>query len=72
MGHLISRTFTLTALIVLPTLAQAHPGHADFGGLAAGLGHPVGGLDHLLAMVAVGLWGAARRRPQSSQNSASS
>lgn len=58
MGHLISRTFTLTALIAVPTLAQAHPGHADFGGLAAGLGHPVGGLDHLLAMVAVGLWAA--------------
>lgn len=36
--------------------ALAHPGHG--GGLAAGLAHPYTGLDHLLAMVAVGLWAA--------------
>ncbi len=38
--------------------AQAHPGHGteDF---AAGLAHPFGGLDHLLAMIAVGIWSAA-------------
>ena len=35
--------------------AFAHTGH-DVNGLAAGLAHPVFGLDHLLAMVAVGLW----------------
>ena len=33
----------------------AHPGHAPASGFAAGLVHPLGGLDHLLAMVAVGL-----------------
>lgn len=38
--------------------AQAHPGH-DTPSLVAGLAHPVAGLDHLLAMVAVGLWSAA-------------
>jgi len=37
--------------------AQAHPGHGAEG-LAAGLAHPFAGLDHLLAMVAVGLWSA--------------
>lgn len=37
--------------------AFAHPGH-DTTTLAAGLVHPLG-LDHLLAMVAVGLWSAA-------------
>jgi urease accessory protein len=38
-------------------LAQAHPGHgpADF---AAGFIHPLTGWDHMLAMVAVGLWAA--------------
>jgi len=38
-------------------LAQAHPGHgpADF---ANGFVHPFTGWDHLLAMVAVGLWAA--------------
>ncbi len=35
--------------------AWAHPGH-DVSGFAAGLMHPFSGLDHLLAMVAVGLW----------------
>lgn len=36
--------------------AQAHPGHGP-GGLVDGLTHPFG-IDHLLAMVAVGLWSA--------------
>jgi urease accessory protein len=35
--------------------ASAHTGH-DANGLAAGLLHPFSGIDHLLAMVAVGLW----------------
>jgi urease accessory protein len=34
----------------------AHTGHGPTSGLLAGLTHPVFGLDHLLAMVAVGLW----------------
>ncbi|MES2739924.1 MAG: HupE/UreJ family protein [Pseudomonadota bacterium] len=46
----------LLALIPLAagSVAQAHPGHAD--GALAGLAHPFLGLDHLLAMVAVGVW----------------
>lgn len=40
--------------------AAAHPGHG--GGAVAGLLHPLG-LDHLLAMVAVGLWSAAALPP---------
>ena len=35
-------------------IANAHPGHG--GGLVAGITHPLFGLDHLLAMVAVGVW----------------
>lgn len=52
-----------TALITLVLLAAAggaaaHPGHPDTGsGVLAGLAHPLG-LDHLLAMLAVGLWSA--------------
>lgn len=47
-------------LILTPAAAMAHPhGHADAGGLVAGLTHPLLGPDHLLAMVAVGLWAAA-------------
>ena len=37
-------------------VAEAHPGHGEHG-LMAGLAHPLG-LDHLLAMVAVGAWSA--------------
>lgn len=45
-------------LAALPTLALAHSGHGVDSGFAAGLAHPLGGLDHILAMVAVGFWGA--------------
>lgn len=37
--------------------ALAHPGH-EAAGFAAGFAHPFTGLDHLFAMVAVGLWAA--------------
>lgn len=48
----------MPCLIALAAPAVAHP-LADAGtGLAAGLMHPLGGLDHVLAMVAVGLWAA--------------
>jgi len=35
--------------------ASAHPGH-EVSGLMAGLMHPFSGMDHLFAMIAVGLW----------------
>lgn len=38
------------------TAAFAHPGDHSHLGFAAGFAHPLTGLDHLLAMVAVGLW----------------
>jgi urease accessory protein len=45
------------AAALAPTLAQAHTGlHTD--GFGAGLAHPFSGLDHLLAMTAVGFWAA--------------
>ncbi|MEK6708546.1 MAG: HupE/UreJ family protein [Pseudomonadota bacterium] len=49
----------LTAFILLGigNAAFAHPGH-DVSGLAVGLMHPFSGFDHMLAMVAVGLWAA--------------
>lgn len=48
----------LAALLLAPTLAQAHTGVGDTNGFAHGFGHPLTGLDHLLAMIAVGLWAA--------------
>ncbi len=44
----------LAALAPLPALA--HPGHDHVQGFATGLLHPLTGLDHLTAMVAIGLW----------------
>jgi urease accessory protein len=46
---------TIAVLLTLSNVAMAHPGHALGSGLGAGLGHPMSGLDHLLAAVAVGL-----------------
>jgi urease accessory protein len=44
-------------LALVPALAHAHPGHgAEIGGIGWGLAHSFTGLDHILAMVAVGLW----------------
>lgn len=52
------KTFILFALFVLlPATALAHPGHAD-SGLWSGFAHPFSGLDHILAMIAVGVWAA--------------
>jgi urease accessory protein len=45
------------SLVLLATGAQAHT-LGDGGGLVGGLAHPFMGLDHLLAMIAVGLWAA--------------
>lgn len=47
--------FATALLALLPEAALAHTGHAAAGGLASGFLHPLGGLDHVLAMVAVGL-----------------
>jgi urease accessory protein len=53
-------------LLILAT-SWATPAAAHQGGTAAGilsgLSHPVSGLDHVLAMVAVGLWGAQLGAP---------
>ena len=52
------KKLSVIAATLLPQVALAHPGHRDEGQFLAGLGHPVGGGDHLLAMVALGLLAA--------------
>lgn len=49
------RRIALLGLLCLPVIAQAHPGHAGLA-LRDGFLHPWLGVDHLLAMLAVGLW----------------
>jgi urease accessory protein len=54
-----SRVFALlSAILLLPSLAHAHVGVGETGGFLHGMGHPLSGLDHICAMVAVGLWAA--------------
>ena len=49
-----------TALLASPALAHSGQGAS---GLYAGIMHPLTGLDHVVAMVAVGLWGGILGRP---------
>lgn len=51
------------AAAMMSTPAAAHDGTGLAGGFVAGFLHPVSGLDHLLAMISVGLWGAFLGRP---------
>ena len=48
--------WTLAALLATALPTAAHPGHGPMSGFAAGVQHPLSGIDHLLAMIAVGLW----------------
>ncbi len=58
------RTLPLAAAAALLTQpARAHEQADVGGGLAAGLLHPLTGADHLIAMVAVGIWGAQLGAP---------
>ena len=44
--------------VLAPAAALAHPGHDGAGGLMYGFVHPVTGIDHVLAMIAVGVLAA--------------
>jgi urease accessory protein len=43
-------------LLTAPSLVHAHTGAGHTTGFAHGFAHPLGGLDHMLAMAAVGIW----------------
>src|SRR5277367_4877226 len=55
---MISRSFWISAVFLLLTSvgAHAHLLPNNVYGFGSGFGHPLHGLDHILAMVAVGLW----------------
>jgi len=56
----LTRAVPLAALILCfaPTLASAHTGLGATHGFSDGFSHPVSGLDHILAMMAVGFLAA--------------
>jgi len=49
--------------LLLSNPAAAHMGTGLPGGFVSGFRHPFSGIDHLLAMISVGLWGALLGRP---------
>lgn len=56
---LFKRPSMSAALLAATTApAFANPDPAEDGSLMAGLSHPFSGADHMLAMIAVGLWAA--------------
>ena len=58
MKHLFRISAIASSLVLLAGAAQAHTGAGASHGFMAGFAHPVLGADHLLAMLAVGLWAA--------------
>ncbi len=64
-GNAPTRVFCIALLVALaPLAALAHvEGEAAGAGFVSGFLHPLGGLDHVLAMLAVGMWGAQLGNP---------
>ena len=61
---IVARWMTaLVAVCLWASPAFAHVQEGGAGGFLTGLVHPISGLDHVLAMVAVGLWGAQLGAP---------
>ena len=48
--------YVASILAVMTTAVEAHTGIGAISGFGQGFAHPLGGLDHILAMVAVGLF----------------
>jgi urease accessory protein len=56
-------TLVGAAVALAPALALAHEGAATPSSFASGFLHPLTGVDHVLAMLAVGMWGAQLGMP---------
>jgi len=56
-AHVLAAFSAVFALFALTATAEAHTG-GTLGGFVSGFEHPIFGPDHLLAMFAVGVWGA--------------
>ncbi len=58
-----SAALGVALLMLAPATVLAHQETGQITGFASGFLHPISGLDHVLAMVAVGLWGAVLGSP---------
>jgi urease accessory protein len=56
----MKKSLLATVLVLCAAPAFAHPGHGAAMSFAAGLAHPLSGLDHIAVMVSVGLWAALK------------
>jgi urease accessory protein len=57
----MKRLLSVAALLALGAdPALAHPGHIETSSFAAGIAHPLSGIDHIAVMIAVGLWAALK------------
>jgi urease accessory protein len=54
----MTRTLAILTALLIATPVLAHTGEGITGGFLSGFTHPIYGWDHVVAMVAVGLWGA--------------
>jgi urease accessory protein len=59
----LHKTTVVCLLLLWPANAFAHLSGDQAGGLVSGFKHPISGLDHVVAMVSVGLWGAQLGAP---------
>ena len=59
----VFRVVAFLQALALALPAFAHTGEGTVGGLIGGFTHPITGFDHVVAMVAVGLWGAFLGEP---------
>lgn len=59
MKYSVSSVCSAALIVLTPAVVLAHPGH-DLGAhhFTSGLVHPFTGLDHILALAAVGMWSA--------------
>ncbi len=60
--HRLATALATAALVLASRNAFAHTGQG-VGGFESGFTHPIFGWDHVIAMVAVGLWGAFLGKP---------
>lgn len=56
----LNRYAVLASTLMLPLVAQAHPGHEAHAGLMQGLLHPLSGWDHLTVLLSLGVLTAGR------------
>jgi len=54
---------TIFVLLFASRAAEAHVVHGEAAGFGIGFLHPLSGLDHMIAMICVGMWGAQLGAP---------